>query len=219
MEDEEAKKSEYINENIISKGYNPEDLSNFIMNEICMSINDINLEKLKIMVDKFKNKGLVDLYKTVKQQNDSKPENLEEQLYYPEVYDIQNKTPKENKLLELENNKKEIKIIISEPKKENSDGIFNKSKYLYTVECPELKSNVQRSYSEFVWLRNEYIIFYPLRIIPPLVKEANLILEGIVDKMDDENIIAKKKVKHLNKFIYNLLQKNYLEHHHFYIIF
>ena len=207
MEDEEAKKSEYINDNIISKGYNPEDLSNFIMNEICMSINDINLEKLKIMVDKFKNKGLVDLYKTVKLKDDSKPENIEEQLYYPEVYDIQNKTPKENKLLELENNKKEIKIIISEPKKENSDGVFNKSKYLYTIECPELKSNVQRSYSEFVWLRNEYVIFYPLRIIPPLVKEANLVLEGIVDKVDDENLIAKKKLKHLNKFIYNLLQK------------
>ena len=40
-----------INEAIISKGYNPEDLSNFIMKEICMSINDINFEKLKIMID------------------------------------------------------------------------------------------------------------------------------------------------------------------------
>jgi hypothetical protein len=39
------------------------------------------------------------------------------------------------------------------------------------------------------------------------VKEANLVLEGIVDKVDDENLIAKKKLKHLNKFIYNLLQK------------
>ena len=81
MEDEQAKKTQYINENIISKGYNPEDLSNFIMKEICISINDITFDKLKIMIDKFKNKGLVDLYKTVKQQNDSKPENLEEQLY------------------------------------------------------------------------------------------------------------------------------------------
>ena len=99
MEDEQAKKSQYINDNIISKGYNPEDLSNFIMKEICMSINDINFERLKIMIDKFKNKGLVDLYKTVKQKDDLKPENLEEQLYYPEVYDIKNKTPKENKLL------------------------------------------------------------------------------------------------------------------------
>ena len=207
MEDEETKKSQYINDNIISKGYNPEDLYKFIMNEICMSINDINFEKLKLMIDKFKNKGLVDLYKTVKQKEDEKPENLEEQLYFPEVYDIKNKTPKENKLLELENNKKEIKIIISLPKKESNDGFFNKSKYLYTIECSEIKSNAQRSYSDFIWLRNEYIIFYPLRIIPPLIKEANLVSEGIVDKLDDENIAAKKKVKHLNKFIYTLLQK------------
>ena len=207
MEDEQAKKSQYINDNIISKGYNPEDLSNFIMKEICMSINDINFERLKIMIDKFKNKGLVDLYKTVKQKDDLKPENLEEQLYYPEVYDIKNKTPKENKLLELENNKKEIKIIISEPKKENTGGFFNKSKYLYKIECPEMNSSVQRSYHDFEWLRNEYVIFYPLRIIPPLVKEVNLALEGIVDKNDDDNQIAKKKVKHLNKFIDTLLQK------------
>lgn len=105
MEDEQMKKSQYINENIISKGYNPEELSNFIMKEICMSINDIKFEKLKEMVEKFKNKGLADLYQTVKLQNEEKPENLEEQLYYPEVFDIITKTPKENKLLDLEKEK------------------------------------------------------------------------------------------------------------------
>ena len=61
----------------------------------------LQIEKKQDIV-KILNKGLVDLYKTVKQQNDSKPENLEEQLYYPEVYDIQARTPKDNKLLELE---------------------------------------------------------------------------------------------------------------------
>ena len=207
MEDEQAKKSQYINENIISKGYNPEDLSNFIMKEICISINDIAFDKLKIMIDKFKNKGLVDLYKTVKQQNDSKPENLEEQLYYPEVYDIQARTPKDNKLLELEKENKEIKIKISEPRKESSGGFFNKSITLYKVQCESLNSSVKRSYSDFEWLRNEYVIFYPLRVIPPLVKENNLLLEGIIDKSDDEKSIENKKVKHLNKFIYTLLQK------------
>ena len=70
-----------------------------------------------------------------------------------------------------------------------------------------MNSSVQRSYHDFEWLRNEYVIFYPLRIIPPLVKEVNLALEGIVDKNDDDNQIAKKKVKHLNKFIDTLLQK------------
>ena len=218
MEDEQAKKSQYINENIISKGYNPEDLSNFIMKEICISINDITFDKLKIMIDKFKNKGLVDLYKTVKQQNDSKPENLDEQLYYPEVYDIQARTPKDNKLLELEKENKEIKIKISEPRKESGGGFFNKSITLYKVQCESLNSSVKRSYSDFEWLRNEYVIFYPLRVIPPLVKENNLLLEGIIDKSDDEKSLENKIVKHLNKFIYTLLQKNFLEHHLFYAI-
>ena len=207
MEDEQAKKSQYINETIISKGYNPEDLSNFIMKEICMSINDLKFDQLKKMIEKFKNKGLVDLYKTVKKQNDDKPENLEEQLFYPEVYDIKAKTPKENKLLELEKEKKIINIKISEPKKENCGGFFNKPKILYKVECEAINSSVKRSYSDFEWLRNEYVIFYPLRMIPPLIKEANLILEGIIDKVDDENKINNKKVKHLNKFISSLLKK------------
>ena len=195
MEDEQAKKSQYINETIISKGYNPEDLSNFIMKEIFMSINDLKFDQLKLMIEKFKNKGLVDLYKTVKKQNDDKPENLEEQLYYPEVYDIKTKLPKENKLLELEKEKKIINIKISEPQKENSGGFFNKTLILYKVECEEIKSNVKRSYADFEWLRNEYTIFYPLRIIPPLVKEANLNIEGIIDKNDDEDRINKKKNK------------------------
>lgn len=220
MEDEQMKKSQYINENIISKGYNPEELSNFIMKEICMSINDIKFEKLKEMVEKFKNKGLADLYQTVKLQNEEKPENLEEQLYYPEVFDIITKTPKENKLLDLEKEKKRINIKISEPKKENkNDGLFSKSKYLYKIECDEIKTCVRRSYSDFEWLRNEFVIFYPLRIIPPLIKENNLILEGIIDKIDNKDEIENKKIKHLNKFIDTLLKKNYSEHHHFYVIF
>ena len=208
MEDDQLKKSQYINENIISKGYNPEELSNFIMKEICMSINDIKFEKLKEMVEKFKNKGLADLYQTVKQQNEEKSENLEEQLYYPEVFDIITKTPKENKLLDLEKEKKRINIKISEPKKENkNDGLFSKSKYLYKIECDEIKSCVRRSYSDFEWLRNEFVIFYPLRIIPPLIKENNLILEGIIDKIDNKDEIENKKIKHLNKFIDTLLKK------------
>ena len=207
MEDEQAKKSQYINETIISKGYNPDDLSNFIMKEICMSINDISFEKLKIMIDKFKNKGLVDLYKTVKQQNEQKPENLEEQLFYPEVFDIKTKKPKENKLLLLEKENKKINIKISDTKKENSGGIFGKSKYLYKIDCDEIKSSVKRSYSDFEWLRNEYVIYYPLRIIPPLIKEANLVLEGIIDKNDEKDKIQNKIIKHLNKFISTLLQK------------
>ena len=129
MEDEQAKKSQYINETIISKGYNPEDLSNFIMKEICMSINDLKFDQLKKMIEKFKNKGLVDLYKTVKKQNDDKPENLEEQLFYPEVYDIKAKTPKENKLLELEKEKKIINIKISEPKKKIVEDFLINQKY------------------------------------------------------------------------------------------
>ena len=71
-----------------------------------------------------------------------KIDNLIEQLYYPEVYDIQARTPKDNKLLELEKENKEIKIKISEPRKESIGRFFNKSTTLYKVQYESLNSSV-----------------------------------------------------------------------------
>jgi len=208
MEDEQRKKSEYIDEAIISKGYNPEDLSNFIRREIYLGINDISFDKLKKMIDKFKDKGLEDIYKSVKEQdNEGESENVEDQLYYPEVYDIKTKIPKDNKLLELEKNNKNVVIKISEANKENLGTFFNKNESVYKVECEEIKSEVYRTYSDFEWLRNEYVLFYPLRIIPPFIKENNLVLEGIINKSDNENISKNKKLKYLNKYIAKLITK------------
>ena len=47
-------KQKYINENIIEKGYNPEDLSNFVTRHLGVSIDTLDLEKLKEMVNSFK---------------------------------------------------------------------------------------------------------------------------------------------------------------------
>ena len=66
MEDEKIQKLKYINENIIEKGYNPEELSNFIIKTIGIPMESLPLEKLKEMIEEFKDKGLTETYKTIK---------------------------------------------------------------------------------------------------------------------------------------------------------
>ena len=65
-EDEETQKMQYINENIIDKGYNPEDVANFVMETKGLPFESLSLEKLKEVVEEFKDKGLNDTYSTIK---------------------------------------------------------------------------------------------------------------------------------------------------------
>ena len=65
-EDLEKQKMIYINENIIEKGYNPEELSNFIIKNIGIPMEALPFDKLKEMIEEFKNIGLTETYKTIK---------------------------------------------------------------------------------------------------------------------------------------------------------
>ena len=72
MNDEEVKKMEYINENIIEKGYNPEDVANFVVQKTGSPFDSLSFDKLKEMVELFKDKGLHDTYSTVKKKQKKK---------------------------------------------------------------------------------------------------------------------------------------------------
>ena len=65
-QDEDSEKLKYINENIIDKGYNPEDLNAFIINRRACSIEELKLELLKEEIDNFKNEQLKETFTTVK---------------------------------------------------------------------------------------------------------------------------------------------------------
>ena len=72
MEDEKIQKLNYIHENIIEKGYNPEELSNFIIKKTGIPMDNINFERLKEMIEQFKDQGLQDTYQNVKIKEDIK---------------------------------------------------------------------------------------------------------------------------------------------------
>ena len=129
-------------------------------------------------------------------------------LYYPESYDFKTVIQQKNKLLELSESKKPIQILISEPKKESEGGFFfSKAVYSYRVQCPELGSDVRRTYSDFEWLQNQLSIRYPLRLAPVFVKENMVKQLGKNLKNESDENYELRKIRYLNKFINSVLDK------------
>ena len=210
---EVQEKMKYISANILEKGYNPEDLSNFVVKKVGKPIESIKLEQLKKLIEQFKDQSLQETYKNIDTSNqeevkENKPEEVENPLYSPATYTIKTTPQQENLLLKLENEKKPISIIISEPKKEVSKGLFSKKVYFtYKVECPEIKTSVRRTYADFEWLKNQLGLYYSLRVLPPIMKESSYFQNEIVNKKDSEDVIEQAKIKYLNFFFFVLIKK------------
>ena len=223
MKEEETKKLEFINENIIEKGYNPEEVANFTMKTFGVPFDSLSLEKLKQVVEEFKDKGLNDTYKTVKlnekkteeKKNEQKENNKKKEksekiqtpLYAPDSYEVETGYQQENKLIELYRNNNLISIEVSEPQKEGKTGFFSKSYMTYRIQCPQLNSDVRRTYSDFEWFRNQLLIRYPLRVIPPIMKDNVLKQIGNVLKLESEEINEQRKLRYLNQFMSCLIKK------------
>ena len=188
----------------------------------------IEEEKTKEMPkeeNKEKNKEIQNVVETPKKEVEIKPKvkakerqqikkeissvNNQDGLYYPEDYEFKTDIQQKNKLLELFKNNNVISIIISDPKK-LSGGFFSKNIYSYRVQCKQLNSDVRRTYEDFEWFRNKLLIRYPLRLIPPVMKESLLKQIGNILKIESEDVIEQRKIRYLNKFINVILQKKIL---------
>lgn len=196
MDEESAQKTAYINENIIEKGYSLEELSNFIVQKLNKPIERLNFQKLKQMIEEFKDQGLLDMYETVKSKNKdvdkTKEELYFESLYSPHTYDIKVSLNEENKLMELAKNKTKLNIEVTEPLKEKTEKniLFLTKKisysYSYKVICKELGTEVRRAYGDFEWLREQALINYPLRFIQPFIKENEMNKMLNIEKKDKD---------------------------------
>ena len=260
MEEEEILKMEYINENIIEKGIDLEDISTYVKNKTGEDFNSLSLTKLKDMLQLFNNRDKDDQKKVedkpkesakpkeeTKSKEETKPKieakpkvetkpkeelkpkeefkqkiktkekdtkknissvNTQNGLYTPEVYNFKTGSQPKNKLLELSQNNNLISVTVSDPKKEVAG--FLKAIYSYRIQCPQLNSDNRRTYEDFEWFRNQLIIRYPLRLIPPVMKQTILKQLGNIFKIESEEIIEQRKVRYLNKFINAILQKQIL---------
>ena len=206
-------KQKYINENLIEKGYNPEDLSNFVTRHLGVSIDTLDLEKLKEMVNSFKNEQLKNTYSSVKVKKEKKL-SLNELLYTPEKYSIQTNTQQDCKLLDFEKEKKKITVLISEPKKETKS-FFSQKIYSFLITCEELETKVRRTFTDFEWFKNQLNQRYPFILVPPIQKESllnslyNINLLGKKDSQYD-NELLNLKMRYLTQFMNALLRKKIL---------
>jgi hypothetical protein len=209
---EVQEKMKYISENILEKGYNPEDLSNFVVKKVGKPIESIKLDQLKKLIEQFKDLSLAETYKNL-ETSQEEPKNVEKEevenpLYSPMIYDIKTVPQQDNELLKLEKEKQKITITVSDPKKEKSVGVFSKkSIYSYKVECPEIKKEVRRTYADFEWLKNQLGLYYSLRVVPPIIKEPMYFSLDLVNKKDSEEVIEQTKVKYLNNFMNSLIKR------------
>ena len=110
INDEDSEKLKYINENIIDKGYNPEDLNAFIINRRACSIEEITYDILKKEIEDFKNEQLKDTFFTIKKTMPltKRDEQLNE-LYSTQVFQIKYLPLQECILSQYEKEKKKIK--------------------------------------------------------------------------------------------------------------
>jgi len=148
-------------------------------------------------------KGII----TKKEHTEQNEESLSNLLYSNQDYDITTQPIQKNKLLELDQNNEKLIINITEPKQEKKGGLFSKSIYSYRIITPLIGKDVRRMYSDFEWLREQFILRYPLRLVPHIIKENNLFSEEVLDKNDKEEINEEKKAKYLINFMERLLQK------------
>ena len=196
--DESAEKQKYINENIIDKGYNPEDLNAFIINRRAGTIEEISLKILKQEIEAFKNSLLEDAYITIKKTMPiTKKDEQLSKLYSSQTFQINYLKLPECELTKLEKEGKKIKIKISDEKFEKSGGIFSSQiKYSCTVSCEELQSSVRRTIDDFEWLKLQLNEKYPLIYIPPLyTKDLN------------KNEKLHQQTRYINRFFNAILRK------------
>ena len=68
----EQEKQQYINDNLIEKGYNPDDLFNYCYRLKGIGIENLSLNELKNMIENFKNEQLIISLQSLKNKKEKK---------------------------------------------------------------------------------------------------------------------------------------------------
>jgi hypothetical protein len=107
IKDENPEKQKYINDNIIAKGYNLEDLSRSITVRTGLTINEISLDTLKKEVEFYKTQQLKESYRVAKEMKagKTKKDDIITELYSPEQFSIKTQKNPESDLTKLESEK------------------------------------------------------------------------------------------------------------------
>ncbi len=200
--DENPEKQKYINDNIIAKGYNLDDLSRSITVRTGFTINEISLDTLKKEIEFYKTQQLKESFKATKELkvNKLKKEEIVNELYGPEHFQLKTAPQLENTLTKLEEEKKKINPVITDSRQEKTGGLIGKKiNYYFTVKCPEINTEVVRTLDDFEFFQNVLIERYPFKYIPP-----------IFPKNKDKDYSHELFKRYLNRFLSYISQRKIL---------
>lgn len=204
-------KQNYLNQEIIEKGYNPEEFINYISlikGENGIKIENWNFNELKDAVENFKNQWNNINYYPIQSEsignvsienvlnNEAAPVRNEGQFNDFNKKYIDCIRQEKNSFSDLN----DLKIIITTPEyiKKN---IFSGSYYQYTIIVTQFNVECKRTFSDFEYLNQKLISLYPLTFFPPFPTNS------FFEQNTTENM--NKKVRQLNLYI-NSLSKNIL---------
>ena len=202
IKDENPEKQKYINDNIIAKGYNLEDLSRSITVRTGLTINEISLDTLKKEVEFYKTQQLKESYKVAKEMKagKSKKDDIITDLYAQEKFLLKTAKNPESDLTKLESEKKRINPVITNSKQEKKGGILGKKIYYYfTISTPEIKAEVERSLEDFEFFHDILVERYPFKFIPP-----------IFPRNKDKTYSHELYKRYLNRFLEHVAQRKIL---------
>ena len=198
-EDESSEKQKYINDNIIAKGYNLDELSRSITVRTGLTINEISLDTLKKEIEFYKTQQLKESYKATKEMKAGKikKDEITTELYAPEHFNLKTTIQLENTLTKLEAEKKKITPSITDSRQEKIGGILGKKMiYYFTIKTPEINTEVVRTLDDFEFFHNVLIERYPFKIVPPLFP-----------KNKDKEYSHELFKRYCNRFLEHITQK------------
>ena len=198
-------KTEILKKEIIEKNYDQNGFINFCLlkKENGDDLNNWNIKELKNIIEEF-----VLSQKENKKKEYQKKINEENITKTMEKIDISNLKEKKssntiiincNKLEKTILNDKKINIKIRNPMAKQSNNILTSGYIIYEVYTEEANWLVQRRYSDFDWLRNILIKFYPFKLVAPIPGKK------IGTRRFDIDFIE-KRMNFLQKFINTIIQ-------------
>ena len=204
MSDDSEKKRALIQKEILDKKYDINEFEDFLKKET--GLEEINMSTWSYEnIEKYV-KAFQEIQSTSYMTSHSEFINIDYNKKKTVHFEIKEKEKKEkkekdfvptkilprNKLTEIQN----LNIEITKYSKSKT-GIFF-SEYILTIEVKELDSKVERSFSDFIWLKKTLETFYPTAYIPPIPKIP------FFHKTNDSYL--KRKKRYFNKFLICLSQ-------------
>ena len=202
-EDENQKKKELLEKEVIGKKYDQTTFINFCLSKKKNGddLDEYTYEELESVIKEFIDSQKPVHKEDIKEDDKPKTEHIEkiEKFNAEEDKNLNEKKIECRKLERTKLNEKEINVLISNPTSVEG-GVFGKSYVKYTVTTLPFNWKVERRYSDFDTLRKLIQKYYPSFYVPPLP------IKKLGNKRFTDSFIQ-KRMKFLNKFI-NILAKN-----------